>query len=117
MRGGAPDTSGASPSTDVHDTAEGEYGPYLAAVRRRLQETLRYPPAALRRQLTGTVDVEILVKPTGDVGDVRVVRSSSHAVLDDAAVDAIRHLPRLPFPAGLAPRTIRARLPVVFELR
>jgi periplasmic protein TonB len=115
--GGSRSASGTTASAGLHAGGEGEYGPYLAAVRRRVQDTLRYPPAAVRRNLSGTVDIEIVVNPSGDVADVRVVRSSSHAVLDAAAVDALRRLPRVPFPADVAPRTIRARLPVVFELQ
>jgi TonB family protein len=45
------------------------------------------------------------------------VRSSSHALLDDAALDAARGLPRVPFPPDVRPRALRVRLPVVFELR
>lgn len=97
--------------------SDAEYHGYLAVVRRRLQETLRYPPAARRRSLSGTVHIEILVKADGAVSEAIVVASSSHPVLDDAAIEAVRRLPRVPFPVGLPPRTLRARLPVVFELR
>ncbi len=46
-----------------------------------------------------------------------LARSSSHDVLDEAAVDAVRSLRRVPFPADVRPRPLRVRLPVVFELR
>lgn len=93
-----------------------EYGPYLARLRQRIQEALEYPPAARRRGLTGTVHVEIVIRPDGAVGQVSVLHSSSHRILDEAALDAVRRLPPLPFPAELPPRTLRVRLPVVFEL-
>ena len=93
------------------------YGPYLAALRRRLQEILEYPPAARRRGLSGTVDLEIALESTGRVSDVVLVRSSSHAMLDDAALAAARNLSRVPFPPDVRPRPLRVRLPVVFELR
>ena len=48
---------------------------------------------------------------------VRLVRSSSHAVLDAAALDAARSLGRVPFPPDIRPRPLRVLLPVVFELR
>jgi TonB family protein len=67
--------------------------------------------------MTGTVQVEIVIEPSGAVGSVTVVESSSYRLLDEAAVDAVRRLPPLPFPRGLTPRTIRARLPIVFDLR
>jgi len=95
----------------------GVYGPYLAALRRRLQEALEYPAAARRRGLSGTVHLEIALEATGHVSDVLLVRSSSHAVLDTAALDAARNLRRVPFPPDVRPRALRVRLPVVFELR
>ena len=93
------------------------YGPYLAALRRRLQETLEYPAAARRRGLSGTVDLEIALESTGRVSEVLLVRSSSHAMLDDAALQAARNLRQVPFPPEVRPRALRVRLPVVFELR
>jgi protein TonB len=98
------------------DTA-GAYGPYLAALRRRIQDMLSYPASARRRGIAGTVHLDIVLEATGAVTDVVVVRSSSHAVLDDAAVDAARALRRVPFPPDVRPRALRVRLPVVFELR
>ncbi|HZF06166.1 MAG TPA: energy transducer TonB [Patescibacteria group bacterium] len=99
------------------DGGAGAYGPYLAALRRRLQEALEYPAAARRRGLSGTVHLEIALEATGRVSEVMLVRSSSHAVLDDAALDAARGLRRVPFPPDVRPRALRVRLPVVFELR
>src|SRR6266705_119145 len=95
----------------------GAYGPYLAALRRRLQEALEYPAAARRRGLSGTVHLEIALEATGRVSEVMLVRSSSHALLDDAALDAARGLRRVPFPPEVRPHALRVRLPVVFELR
>lgn len=97
--------------------AGAEYAAYLALVRRRIQESLRYPVAARRRGLAGSVHVEITVEPSGRIAAVSLVASSSHPLLDEAALEAVRGLPRLPFPPDVAPRLLRVRLPVVFELR
>src|SRR5438128_794740 len=99
------------------DGGAGVYGPYVAALRRGLQEALEYPAAARRRGLSGTVHLEIALEPTGRVSEVMLLRSSSHGVLDDAAVNAARGLRRVPFPPDVRPRALRVRLPVVFELR
>ena len=99
------------------DAGLGGYGPYLFALRRRLHEALEYPAAARRRGLTGTVELEIALEATGRVNDVRLVRSSSHAVLDAAALEAARGLGRVPFPPDIRPRALRVLMPVVFELR
>ena len=95
----------------------GAYGAYVALLRRRVQEALTYPSAARRRGMSGTVHLDIAVEPTGRIGDVLVVRSSSHEMLDAAALEAVRGLRQVPFPPGVRPRPVRERLPVVFELR
>jgi len=94
-----------------------EYGGYLATIRRRFLEALRYPPPARSRGLTGTVYLEIFIKSDGAIGDVSVTGSSSHPLLDAAALEAVRSLAPQPFPKGLLPRPLRVRLPVVFDLQ
>jgi len=63
------------------------------------------------------VNVEILILSNGAVGDIRLLESSSHSVLDDAALDTIRSLPRMPLPPDLPARPLRVRVPVVFQLQ
>lgn len=98
------------------DAPGSEYGPYLAGVRRRIAESLRYPPSARRRKLTGTVQLEIVIAASGAITGAEVVVSSSHALLDDAAVDTVKSLRPQPFPSNVRARTLRVRLPVVFTL-
>jgi protein TonB len=86
-------------------------------VRQRILGALQYPPAARQQGLTGTVHLEILVQPSGAISDVKIISTSSHAVLDKAALEAVRTVPPIGFPPGLAPRALRARIPVVFNLR
>jgi len=112
---GSGDLALAVPRPGNGDGAE--YGAYLRGLRALIQESVRYPAPARRRGLTGTVHLELLIGPDGGVRDVAVVRSSSHPVLDQAAVDSVRSLRPLPFPAGVARRALRVRVPVVFELQ
>jgi protein TonB len=94
-----------------------EYAGYHALLRRRVGESLIYPPAAERRRLSGTVELELEVQPTGVISRVEVIASSSHRALDDAAVDTVRRVGRVPFPPNIPPRLLLFRLPVVFHLR
>ncbi len=94
-----------------------EYGAYYALVHRRIHELLTYPASARHRGLSGTVQVEVEIAPTGAVAGVQLAASSSHRVLDDAALDAVRGLRRVPFPSDVRPRALRLRVPIVFELR
>jgi len=108
---------GVAPSGPGGGAPGAEYGGYLATVRRRFLEALRYPPPARSRGLTGTVLLEVFIKPDGAIGGVSVASSSSHPMLDEAALEAMRSLAPQPFPKGLAPRPLRVRLPVVFDLQ
>lgn len=94
-----------------------EYGPYLRGFRQRVHEALIYPLAARRQGLGGTVELDVWLEASGRVRDVRVVRSSSHRLLDEAAVEAIRSLGPVPFPDSLPRRSLLIRIPLVFELR
>jgi TonB family protein len=94
-----------------------EYAGYYALLRRRVLESLTYPPTARRRGISGTVHLDLEIQPSGAISRVEVVASSSHRVLDDAAVAAVHDLGRLPFPGHVQPRLLRVRLPIVFRLR
>jgi protein TonB len=86
-------------------------------VRRRIQESIQYPTSARRRGIKGTVNLEILIRADGAISSVSVAGSSSHSELDEAAVEAVRSLAPQPFPAGLKPRSLKVKLPVVFDLQ
>ena len=123
-RGGSGEASGSSgprvalaPSGGAGSGAGAEYGPYLTALRQRIQESVRYPSSARRRGLAGTVSVEILILANGTIGDVTLLESSTHVVLDAAALETIRALPRVPLPPELPARPLRVRVPVVFQMR
>ena len=106
-----------------------EYEGYVRALRQRIQERLAYPEGAIRRRLQGTVEIEILVDPAGriqqvrsagdagNIGPAQDARDGGSPLLRDAAIRAAREAGPLPFPPGLPPRSLRIRLPVVFQLR
>lgn len=82
-----------------------------------MQSELRYPLSARRRGLAGSVELEVVISPEGRVSAVKVVSSSSHEMLDEAATDAVRRLRPIPLPANLPARPLVVRLPLVFDLR
>jgi len=94
-----------------------EYGPYLARFRRSVEDALVYPLAARRQGLAGRVELDVLLEPGGRVTAVEIHMSSSHGVLDEAGIAAVRSLPPLPLPEGLPRRPLRIRLPLDFQLR
>ena len=76
----------------------------------RVFESLTYPPVARRRSLSGTVQLELEIQPTGVISRVEVVASSTHRVLDEAALDTVRGVGRVPFPPDVRPRPLRVRV-------
>jgi len=117
--GGGPGSSHAlaPPGAGGSGAAPAEYGGYLRQFRQRVQESLVYPLAARRQGLGGTVELDVWLEATGRVRDVQVARSSSHGVLDDAALETIRRLGPVPFPESLPRRPLLIRIPLVYELR
>jgi protein TonB len=117
--GGGPGSSLAlaTPGAGGSGAAPAEYGQYLRQFRQRVQESLIYPLAARRQGLEGTVELHVWLEATGRVRDVQVARSSSHVVLDDAALETIRRLGPVPFPESLPRRPLLIRIPLVYELR
>ena len=105
-----------APAGPPGGTLGSEYGPYYRKIRERIQESLEYPPAARRQGIKGTVMLELLIKPDGAISAIVKV-SSSHRLLDAAALETVRNLPRQPFPPGLAPRQLTVPLPIVFDLK
>jgi protein TonB len=67
--------------------------------------------------LKGTVELYVRLEADGRVSDVRVVRSSSHEILDQAALETIRRVGPLPFPESLPRRPLLIRIPLVFQLQ
>lgn len=76
-----------------------------------------YPPQAVRENLTGVVELEILVGIDGKPIEVSVVRSSGHRVLDQAARRVV--LSRWTFQPATRdgqPVQARGRVPIEFKL-
>lgn len=49
-----------------------------------------YPAEALARQLHGDVQLMVILLPNGHIRAIRLLKSSGHAVLDEAAKDSVR---------------------------
>lgn len=89
-------------------TREFRYANYLSAWARKVERigNLNYPQAANRQKLYGNLILDVAVRADGRVEQVRVVRSSGHPLLDEAAIKIV-HLaaPYAPFPPDIAAET------------
>jgi protein TonB len=89
-----------------------QYRMSLAGEARRHK---RFPEAARRTGLAGTVEVRI--KVTAFDREAELTRSSGHALLDKAALEMLRlAAARAPLPEALRGQQFTVLLPVVFEV-
>lgn len=87
-------------------TQEYKYAAYLEAWRKKVERigNLNYPDEAKRKKLYGNLLLHVPVKADGSIEDdkVRIVRSSGHKILDDAAIRIVKlAAPFAPFPPDI----------------
>ncbi len=75
-----------------------------------------YPEQALIDRLEGTVVLRLQITSEGRVGWLKVFSSSGHAILDAAAVQAVRSWQFVPAMVSGRPTATMVRLPVRFSL-
>lgn len=81
---------------------------YLLDWRRRLEAVGNkyYPEASVRYGLYGDLRLLVIIRKDGSLENIRVLKSSGYAVLDEAAIKIVRMAaPYSPFPAELAATT------------
>lgn len=90
------------------NTKEYRYASYLDAWRRKVERigNLNYPQEAKEKALFGSLILHVAVRADGSLEGVRVVRSSGHEVLDQAAVSIVQlAAPFAPFPDDIKAET------------
>lgn len=75
-----------------------------------------YPAEAIARGIEGTVVLRLTIDEQGRVIEVEVARSSGHAILDEAAVAAVRSWRGRPARRGGRAVRVRQLLPIRFRL-
>lgn len=96
----------ATPSVPKH-----LQGASLRRAQAMLSKHLFYPPLAVTQGLEGEVVLLLTLDAGGQIRSLAIAKSSGHALLDDAALDAVRHIGALP---DNPPQTL---LPVTFRLQ
>jgi len=77
---------------------------YLDSWRQRIEVVgnLHYPEEARRQDIFGSLRMLVGMRPDGSVDEIRILQTSGHRILDEAAVDIVRlAAPFDPFPAEL----------------
>jgi len=89
-------------------TREYRYASYMEAWRRKVERigNLNYPAEAREQGLSGNLILHVAVRADGSLEGIRVVRSSGHKVLDQAAIHIVElAAPFAEFPADIASET------------
>ena len=92
-----------SASTLAHEDAD-----YLETWRQRIETlgNLNYPEEARRKAIHGSLRMLVTLRPDGSVQEVDILKSSGHAMLDDAAIRIVQlAAPFQPFPLEMRERT------------
>lgn len=99
--------------SDEATKTEEEY--YLKAWLKKVTQIgqLNYPQEAIDKKLYGKLRLYVSIKPDGTVEETRVVRSSGHEVLDEAA----KHIVELASPFSAFPSAMRESLDLLEIVR
>ena len=71
------------------NTSEFKYISYFTSMRKAIELVWNYPSEAINRGIQGEVGIEFTIAKDGKTSRVKVIRSSGHASLDSAIVEAI----------------------------
>ncbi len=85
-------------------TTEYKYATYMESWRRKVENigNLNYPDEARRKKLYGNLLLHVAVRADGSVERIRVLKSSGHKLLHDAAIRIVRlAAPYAPFPPDI----------------
>ena len=102
-----------TPASSVIDQSE----IYKAQILSHIKKHRRYPLAAQRRGIKGTVNVDFLLYRDGTLGYIKVTKKSKHQILNNAAIESIKAgEPYPPFPSGMQEKSIMIGVPITFNL-
>jgi protein TonB len=110
----APAAAPAPPAPDLNTLIAQYRSQFIgAAVRFK-----RYPPAARDNGWEGDVVVHLEVSASGELGELKVKKSSGHPVLDQQALEMFRRAsPQVPLPSALRGRAFGFDVRAVYSLK
>ena len=88
---------------------------YRGKISTKLRRRLVYPSSAKRRGLSGTSTVRFVIASNGSANSIKLIRSSGHPQLDEAALSAVRRAsPFPPHPGDYRGGPITVTVPLGF---
>jgi len=93
------------------------YSQLQAALQSRLRFNRHYPRSAIRRGWEGRVELAVQIDTQGQIGLIRILQSSGHSLLDQAAIQSVEGLARLPeADILLDQQPVEITIPVIYRL-
>jgi len=90
---------------------------YQRLIKQKIEENKRYPLLARNKGIEGLVWLKFVILRNGQLKDIKVVKSSSHQILDKAAIESIKKAnPFPPFPEEIRERSLTMSICLCFEL-
>lgn len=71
------------------DTKDYKYIDYFATIKRQIQIVWTYPPEAIKKGISGRLDILFTINRDGKLQDIQLVSSSGYKMLDEEAITAI----------------------------
>ena len=90
---------------------------YFEMLNLRIHSVKKYPESAKSRHLEGRVKVQFVLSKDGILSDIKIIKSSRHRNLDEAAVEAIKKASPFPRPPTFIFKTpVTLRINILLEL-
>jgi len=90
---------------------------YFEMLNLRIHSYKKYPESARSRHLEGRVRVEFVLSEDGTLSDIKILKSSRHKNLDEAAISAIKRASPFPRPPAFLFKTpVTMQISILFEL-
>lgn len=96
------EVAGAQKKDDsiTFDTSNYRYAGYMKKLKEKIESIWVYPPEAAAKGIYGDLIINFTILKNGKIGEIELVRTSGHKMLDDAAIKALKDgEPYWPIPA------------------
>jgi protein TonB len=74
----------------IFDVPEFHNRGYMRMLKTRIERIWKYPPVSAQQRISGDLFIKFTIKRDGSIGEIKLLRTSGHNELDEAAMQAIR---------------------------
>lgn len=94
------------------------YSSYVWYVCSRINKVKYYPDSAIKKNITGKVNLTFTVRDDGQLIDIKLINSSGNTLLDNAAIESVKRAsPFIRFPESIKQKEIFFNLPITYNIK